>query len=825
MNQNNNTPPPKSPGYPQYTGYQIDPALLREDESINFKRYFSLFLSNWYWFAIALFIALSIAYGINRWSEEIYTVSASLLIADEESGSNLIGAENFIPGGDIFKSQQNLQNEIGILKSFSLNYQVMQELPEFWVTYVGVGRRGIAENRQYQNTPFEIVFDSLQNQRRGQRIDIKILSGDEYSINIGDAIERTMRFGEQYLDDDYNFRMISKNGYVFDPGQSNKYYFWFESLENLANGYRGKLSVSPIEEEASIVTLATSGFNVAQEADYLNKLMEVYIDRGLELKNETADNTIEFINNQLGLISDSLRVAENNLESFRLNNELIDLSSEATILQSRIERYENEKYSIEFEKQYYEYLLEYIASKDESGEILSPSLAGISDPTLSRLVSELVELQQQKKLVSFSLKNVLPAVGLIDAHIEDAQKILKENVENSLKNTTKLLDDANARIALVEKEIKKLPGTERQLINIQRKFDLNNTVYNYLMEKRAEAGIAKASNVADNRIIDHAETFNFSSIAPKERQNYMMALLFGLLIPVGLLILLDLLNDKIIDRRDVEKATNIPLLGFVGHSEAKSEIPVIDNPGSTIAESFRSIRTRLKYFSGDGSSRIITITSTVSSEGKTFISINIAAIIAMLSKKVLLIGLDLRKPKLHKILETSNSKGLSSYLIGEANYQDIIFETKIENLYFTPSGAIPPNPAELIESERMSKYFENARKEYDYIIVDTPPVAIVTDTLLLARYVDINLFVVRQRYSSKNTLDLINDLKTQGELKNLAILINDISLSGYYGYGLRYGNTLGYKGYYYGYNLYGEYGYRRYGYGKKGKDYYSGNGK
>jgi len=304
-----------------------------------------------------------------------------------------------------------------------------------------------------------------------------------------------------------------------------------------------------------------------------------------------------------------------------------------------------------------------------------------------------------------------------------------------------------------------------------------------------------------------------------------MALIFGLIIPAGLLIIFDLLNNKIIDRRDIEKATDIPMLGFVGHSDSKSEIPVVDNPGSTMAESFRSIRTRLKYFSSNDSSKVIVITSTVSGEGKTFISVNIAAIIAMLGKKVLVVGLDLRKPKLHKILETNNSTGLVSYLIGEADYSDIVFNTNIDNLFFTPSGSVPPNPAELIESEKMKDFFNKVSKEYDYIIIDTPPVAIVTDTLLLAPYVDINLFVVRQRYSSKNTLDLINDLKDQGELKNIAILINDISLSGYYGYGLRYGNTLGYRGYYCGYNLYGEYGYRKYGYGKKGKDYYSNGNK
>lgn len=825
MNQDNNhTRPPQSPpGYPQYPGYHMDPALLREEEGIDLKRYFSLFISNWYWFATALFISLGIAYGINRWSEKIYSVSASLLIADEQYGGEMSQAERFIPGSDIFSSRQNLRNEIGILQSFSLNYEVMKELPDFWVTYTGVGRRGIAENRQYRSAPFKVFFDSLDHQAKGRRIDIRIISNDEYSISIGDTIKKTMKFSEYYSDGYNDFYIVKHNEFRYDDDESNRYYFWFTSLEGLANQYRGKLSISPIEEEASLVTLSTSGSSYQQEADYLNKLMKKYIDSGLDLKNETADNTIEFINQQLGFISDSLKQAEINLENFRLNNELIDLSSEASILQSRIERYENEKYNIEFEKKYYEYLLKYIISRDVSGEVVSPSLVGINDPTLSLLVSKLVALQQHKKQVAFSLRENLPAVNLIDAQIADARKILNENVENSLKIATKLLDDANARITRVEAEIQKLPGTERQLINIRRKFDLNNTIYNYLLEKRAEAGIAKASNVADNRIIDEAKSFNASRIKPKERQNYLVGLLLGLFIPAGLLIIFDLLNNKIIDRRDIEKATDIPILGFIGHSDTKSEIPVVASPGSTLAESFRSIRARLKYLSDNGSSNIIGITSTISGEGKTFISVNLAAIIAMLDKKVLLVGLDLRKPKLHKILDMDNKFGLTSCLIGKAGYKEIVFKTKIENLFFTPSGPVPPNPSELIASDRMKDFFTKAKQEFDYIIVDTPPVAIVTDTLLLTPYIDFNLFVVRQRYSTKATLDLINELNKQGELKNIAILINDINLSGYYGYGLRYGNTMDYRGYYYGYSLYGEYGYRQYGYSDKGKNYYQDN--
>ncbi len=816
MNQNENSNP-KSSGYtssPGYGKYTYDPELLRGEDGLDFKRYLTLFLSNWYWFTIAVFVTLSIAYGINRWSEKIYTVSASLLIEDQQRGGDMNSAEQFIPGSEIFKSQQNLKNEIGILRSFTLNYEVIKGLPEFWVTYTGVGRRGIAESRMYKNAPFKVIFDSLGRQLKGRRIDIELLSEDKFRLRLDDKVDTVLSFGDRYQTHQFDFIIVANDNYLFNKTQSNRYYFWFESLESLVNKYRGKLNISSIDEEASLLALSISGYSAAQEADYLNKLMEVYIDRGLKLKNETAENTITFINEQLGLISDSLRLAENNLENFRLNNKLIDLSSEASLLQSRLEKYENEKYNLEFEKHYYEYLVNYVDTNKISNEILSPSLVGITNPTLDRLVIELSAIQQQSKQMTFTLKQDIPSVILIQSRVKDAKKALRENVENSFKNSTKLLNDVNARILEVEREIQKLPGTERQLINIQRKFDLNNTVYNYLLEKRAEAGIAKASNVANNRVIDNAQAFNASRVEPKERHNYMVALILGFFIPAGLLLIFDLLNNKIIYRRDIEKVTDLPIIGFVGHREVDSEMPVVNNPSSSLTESFRAIRTRLKHFTDNEESKIIAITSTVSGEGKTFISANIASVIAMVGKKVLLVGLDLRRPKLHKILDTDNDKGLTSYLIGESEYKDIVLKTNISNLFFVPSGHIPPNPAELIESDRMSKFFEMAKQEYDYIIVDTPPIAIVTDTFLLALYVDINLFVVRQRYSSKNTLNLIDDFKNQGDLKNMAILINDISLTGYYGYGIRYGDSFGY-----GYNYYSQY--VKYGYYESAKGYYT----
>jgi len=498
------------------------------------------------------------------------------------------------------------------------------------------------------------------------------------------------------------------------------------------------------------------------------------------------------------------------MENFRFSNRFVDLTAEGNLVLQRLERYETEKNTLNLQMQYYEYLKEYLTSRDESGMIVSPSVMGISNPLLVSLIEELSSLQLQQKQAGFVMKDNLPATDLISEKLEQARKALLENVTSSISQLRLSTTDVEKRISEVNGQLGRLPGTERQLIRIQRDFDLNSTVYNFLLEKRAEAGIAMASKVSDNKIIDIAEPYNAVRIKPRTRQNYMLALILGLLLPAIAIILIDLLNNKIIDKKDIEKATTAPILGFISHNGYGSEVPVIEKPGSTLAESFRSIRTSLKYFMPEGQPAVIAITSTVSGEGKTFVAVNTAAIISMLGRKTLLVGLDLRKPRINKILGLDNSVGMSTYLSGNSRYNEVVQPTHIENLWFVSSGPIPPNPSELIERDSMNEFLAKARKEFDYIIIDTPPAAVVTDALLLAARADVTLFVVRQRYSAKSTLSLIDEIYRTREIKNPGIIVNDISMSGYYGYGLRYGYTMGYN---YGYN----YGYKYYGHTPYGK--------
>jgi len=797
---------------------------LPDDDNLDIKRYLSLFLSNWYWFAISLFIALTLAYGINRYSSKLYTISSTLMIIDDQyAGANKI-VGSVIPGGDIFRSKQNITNEISILKSFSLNKRVIDSLPDFKVAYYGVGKRNIAETQLYKNCPFKVTSESMDDQPKNVKVNIIINSATTYSLEINGIknIEKNIKFGQQFNKYNFNFIIEMRDGnyFKFNPKVSNKFYFYFTSSDELANNYRANLSVAPIDKDATIVNLSKIGLVREQEADYLNKLMRVYRNLGLESKNRIADSTIAFIDRQLRYGSDSLKKADNKLQKLRLDNKLIDLSKDGNLLQNRLEKFENERVSLKLQLYYFQYLKEYLDSKNESGDIVSPNVMGINEPTLGKLVQELAELQKKKKEMAMNLSAELPPLNFLTENIHKIRMALTENIKSSFANTEHLISDAEKNITDVNQEMAKLPGTESKRINIQRDFDINNTVYTYLLEKRAETGIAKASNVPDSKIIDNANIINSIQIKPKPEGNNIKALLFGMLIPGVILFLLYFLNNKIIDNRDIINKTNVPIIGYISHNEFAKEIPVIDNPKSALSESFRSIRTSLRYFTKQTGHSVIAITSTISSEGKTFISINLAAITALLGKKVLLVGLDLRRPRIHKILGIDNNEGLSTYLIGNCEYEDVIKETSIKNLYYATSGPVPPNPAELLEDERMNAFIEKAKKEFDYIFIDTPPVAIVSDTLLIARFVDINLFIVRQRYSSKNTLELINELFKDEKLKHMGIIINDISLTGYYGYGIRYGYYKGY-GYSYGKNYYGQYSYSRYGYSDKEHGYYN----
>ncbi|MGE0078428.1 MAG: GumC family protein [Bacteroidales bacterium] len=788
-----------------------------EEEQLDIKQLLFRMLANWYWFAISVFITLFVAYLVNRYSEQIYSVSSSVIVRDDDQTKSFVGAEQLIQGLRLTKNTKSVQNEIGILQSYSLARQTVEELDEFKVTYVIVGRRGIREQKLYNRSPFKVLIDSGAINQINYPIFVNILNKNEYLLVIDNdkGIRKRMSFGQPFTNEQFNFTVILRDpeNYMVDF-VGRKYYFMVNDPNALALAYKSKVILTLNDKKGSILTLNSSGFVAEQEADYLNKLMEVYIRRGLEEKNQIAANTVKFIDRQLANMTDSLKHAEQRLQDFRTTNNVLDISREGNILFDRVRQLQIDQSNAELKGRYYTYLKDYLEHRKELNTIVAPSAMGVEDSQLTMLLTEINKVFIEREELRSTIKEGSPGLTQVEIRIENLRSTLYEKVASLIESNSIAQQELKRKLTQIETEMRKLPVNERLLIGFERDFGLIDKMYTYLQEKRAEAAIAQASNIADNKILDYALAPNAKMLKPKKSMNYLIGLMAGLAIPFIILILLDFLNDKIVDLKEISKKTIVPVIGTLGHNRYQSELVVLDKPKSTLTESFRGLRTNLQYLLREPDKKVISVSSTIVGEGKTFTAVNLAAIIAVTGKKVLLIGLDLRKPRLQRLVGYTGTIGVSTYLIGQNNEAEIAFKSQVDNLYFAPSGPIPPNPAELLGSQRMEDFIVWAKNNFDFIVIDSPPVAIVSDAFLIARFTDANLFVMRFGYSSKEVLSLIGDIYKHHEIKNLALVVNDFQPKR--GYGYSYGYTYSY-GYSYGYGYKHGYGYGTY----KGSGYYS----
>ena len=768
-----------------------------EDESIDIKKYFFLFLDNWFWFVIASILTVSIAFLINRYSTPEYLTQNSVFLKEKEDAMGAMSGimQEF---GSFGSKNQNIENQIGILTSYQLTRKTLERL-NYRVSYFDDGR--IHNVEIYEKCPFKVVIDTSYEQFTNEDIFITIISENEFKLEIPrdtNAISTTMFFGEIYESPQYKFKII-KSDFFSKKIISEKYMFTVNDYNDLTKKYLSDLEVEASFKKGTILQLTTKG-NVPEKAvEFLNTLIYVAIENDLEEKNATSVKTIEFIDDQLGSVVDSLNYAEKNLESFRSTNKIVNLSEEGSSMFKKLEEYQAKKSLLDIRLKYYEYLLKSI-HKNNFKDVITPSVIGVQDPLLNNLVSQLSQLYSERQVIEFSATKDNPSLQIINMKIKSNIASLIDNVNNLIESSKIELGEIQKEISKIDGNIKKLPGTERELINIQRKFELNDNIYNYLLQKRAEVGITKAANLPDLKFIDYAQIDNVLLKSPNKKLNYILAIILGLFIPAVILITKDFLNDKIVGRDEIELKTSIPILGAVAHNRRDDIIPVKKYPKSSIAETFRAIRTNLSFFlkKTKNHTPILTFTSTISGEGKTFCALNLAAIISMNNKRVLVVGLDLRKPKLQNMLNTNFSLGITNYLIGKNTIEDILIKTDITNLDVILSGPIPPNPIELIESKEFEDFITAINSlNYDYIIFDTPPIGLVADTLSIAKYTDLNIFVMRHGYTNKNSIKFVNDLAVESKINNLAILINDVNMINSYGY--RYGS---YRSNQYGYGYY-----------------------
>lgn len=777
---------------------------LQQDENIDIKKYLQIGLKNWHWFVMSCFVCLCLAFIVNRYTTPVFQVSTTILVNEDNDKRQIRAAAEMIQTLNTLGSGVNLQNQIGLLQSYLINEQVLSEL-EFDVSYYRIGR--VHNIEMYLPNQLKVVIDTTHSQDYLTPLNINILSDKEFQLNCEFyGINERMRFGDTYEDDNYKFTVLIRDPQKFFLDDPGNYIVTLNNRSTLVNIYKSKIKIEQTDLKSTILKLTTTGFVPEEACDYLNKLTEVYIRYGLNQKNNVVFNTIKFIDEQIVSIVDSLDETGSDLQNFRSSNMIINITQEGQLLYKQYEDLNTKKAELLVEQKYYDYITDYLNDKQNTQTVIVPTAVGIHDQLLINFILRLNTLNEEQMALKAQSVKSNPKLDLINSQIDGLKLLISENVSNLTKTNTIAIKDIDGRISEISKQIEKLPANERQLMNIHRKFDINDQIYTYLLEKRAEAGLKQAANTPDAQVLDYARPDQAVRIAPKSKINYAIAFILGLALPIGIIILVNFFNDKILTRKDIEDRTNAPILGAVGHNDDNSELVIFEKPRSVIAESFRTIKTNIQYLMLHEGSKTISVTSTLSGEGKSFCASNLASILAMTNKRTILLGLDLRKPQIHKIFNIKNNEGISTYLIGKNTIDEIIKDSGHPNLWIAPAGPVPPNPAQLIESEGMAKLFEYAKENFDFVIVDTPPIALVSDALLLSKYANTNIFVVRQGYSFLNSIDVINELNKNKNIPDFNILINDSSVADRYGYG------------YYGHKHRYGYGYA-YGHSKHDKGY------
>lgn len=783
---------------------EFDSPQTSQGFSLDFKRVTYRAIRLWYVVVISLLVALSIAFYKNRYTQATYPVSASILIREMQE----TGGGEFIYKNALIDPYRNYLNEPYIIRSYPLIEKVIKDI-NFHVSFYREGYFMTTESYSYVPVraewcgtevvkPGRFLFtltDSLHYELRPLHDE----KAESEKFALGDSI--------QYKGYRLCIRRIPERNienYIQVPFQ-----IVIQNPTSVAGTYIGRLSVKWAEEGAGVINLSLSGNDPEKEIDFLSNLIEAYRQHDLAKKNETADRTIDFIRSQLRGIKDSLRTVEYQLERFGNSSRVKDLSMEAQRLLTKLEGFEIQKSELLIRQNYYQYLEDYLKNGNNLDQVILPSSVGLEDPVLSSMLTRMVDLQLEVKSYIDPERVKNPLITNKVERINEIKRDIGESL-NALRSTDKIkMDFITRQIRESEKQMALLPASERQLISVQRNYALLENLYVFLMQKLSEAGISKASNTSD--IIPVNPPMRGAAISPKPTQNYTLAIVLGLIIPFLIFVVLEVVNNKIQSKEDIEKMTTIPFIGGVGHNQSGNNLIVSERPKSGVAESFRAMRSNLNYFTGNKTKQVFMVTSSISGEGKTFTTINLATVFALSGRKTLIVGADMRRPKIFEDFNCTNQYGLSTFLSGLSEFEQVVQKTGIDNLHLVSGGPVPPNPSELLLTDKFELFIKRALEEFEYVLIDTPPLALVTDAFVMSKFANHTVFVMRQNYSPVEFVKSIHEYYQSGKLKNMSILLNDIYKSGLgYGYGQGYAYNYGYS-----------YGY---GYGSKKKDgngYYS----
>lgn len=743
------------------------------------KEYLSKFLGNYPLFIISLVICIGGGIFYTRYTPPKYMATTSIFIkTDGGSGGN---SEDLIESALSGKSKVNIENDIQLISSSSLMERVVAK-HQFNISYFRLGK--FIETDLYLDAPFRLVAKVVNDSASSVRIVIKNIDNEGGQFFYGPGKEGKMlpfKWNKPFIVRNDTFILMPLKS--FDKGDGNYITVWHPVAET-AEDLSGKLSVYAFDSKTNIIQLSILSQNLQQGKELLNAIASEFNLSDIEDRNKLSESTVRFIDERLSIISNELKGVEGNLENYQGTNELIDIKSQSTQSFQNSNAASNAIKDLVIQQRVAAMILNYFNDPANSGKLV-PSSLGLNDATLASLITQYNELKLKKEREAPLVAAKSTVMQDLNTQIEN----IKTSILESLKNLNRNFQLQEVNLKQHNNEYRQflsaVPHNERVMQQIKRKQSITEGLYLYLLQKREEAAISSTSaNVPHYKQIDPAK--GYGPVEPNVRNIRIYTVLLGLFLPFGWIYLVDLLNDKISNRSDITRKVDIPILGDISHVSKQKDRVVLVKSRDLLGEQFRIIRTNLTFLKKD--KQVMLVTSSKSNEGKSFVSLNLASVLATPGKKVALLEFDLRKPTISNTLNINNDKGLTNYLSGQTNELGDLYtiSDELPSLHLYASGPIPANPADLLLSKKTSQLFNQLKQQYDYIIIDSAPVGIVSDAFILGAFSDVVIYIIRQRFTLKKQLDFINDVFQARKLNNIGLIFNDVKTggnSGYSGYG------------------------------------------
>ena len=800
----------------------------REEEhrGFNLAALWKIVVLHWYWIVLSTIVALGAAFSYLKYTRPVYASNMKILVKDEDSRSRMYrGGQLALESMGVISNSNGFDNELEILTSSNISQRVIKSL-KLYVSYELDGR--LRNHELYKNNPYIVDMPENQLVDLHSLIQLKIdrqgdgvhVAGEIYVPRSKEPIlfERSVKELPGSFNTPVGTITLQRNPGVGAELPKQTMYATIMPLEYAAKAYGSRLSVSASSKTTTVAVLNYLDTQPERAIDYLNELFRSYNEDANEDKNEVALKTEEFLKNRISAIREELDATESNLESYKKKNELINLTNDASNALNKLTEYQKEQVELETQLNLVTALLDYVDDPRNAFNVV-PSNLGLKDADMSNLLNKYNDyvLQRNRLLKSSSPEN--PYVKRLTAQLEEMWPTIRLSLKSVRENILTQKRSAEDQYNLFSRRVGEAPTQERSLNNIIRQQEIKVELYLMLLQKREENYISLNSTAAKARVIDDPRSTG--KVSPKTKVILLGALVLGLCFPVGLIYLLGLLRYRIEGREDVEMLTKIPVLADIPLApkslDGELSLAVRENSNDMMEEAFRGLRTNLRFILSE-KENVIACTSCIPGEGKTFVSTNLAMSLALLGKRVIIVGLDIRKPRLVKLFGlSSDHRGITTFLSSDSgDFQDLdkqIHHAVLNpNLDVLPAGVIPPNPGELISREQLDHAIALLREHYDYVIVDTPPVGLVSDTLSAARVADMTIMVCRADYSPRNNFQLINALHHDNKMPKITLVLNGIDLKKrkygyYYGYGKysKYGKY-GHYGHYGHYGVYGHYG-------------------